>query len=373
LTLAGRAGCVVFVEDAVPRAALGAGHPRSLAVLRELAATADEVVVVPTQPASPVDVAPDPLPANVVVADGAPLDALGALLAATPRRVRLLWVARPHNMAWVASLRARLPALFAGTRIVYDSEALFARREIVRQALFGTPVPQARAERMVRQELYPAEIADGAAAVSEEEREILRVRLSCPVELVGYPAAWNASPRPFAERSGALFVGRALAPDSPNGESLRFLLGDVWPRLGPGAPPLSVAGMGCEPDGWLAPFAGDGVRLVGPVADLAPLYDAARIFVAPTRFAAGIPIKVLDAARHGVPVVATTLLARQLGWKDGEALRVADVPDAFASAVARIHGDEAMWRALRDGARAALSRDFDPDEFGRRVRRLAAG
>jgi len=276
-------------------------------------------------------------------------------------------------MAGVASLFARAPELFSGVRIVYDSEALFCRREIMRQALAGTPVSDSRAKRMIRQELYPAEIAHAATAVSEEECSLLRSRLACPVERVGYPAAWNDSGRPFAQRSGVLFVGAATSPDSPNGDALRFMLEEVWPRLGPGAPPLSVAGLGCEPDGWLAPFAGDRVRLVGPVADLAPLYDAARVFVAPTRFAAGIPIKVLDAARHGVPVVATTLLARQLGWKDGEALRVADVPDAFASAVARIHGDEAMWHALRDGARAALARDFDPDEFGRRVRRLAAG
>ena len=373
MTSSAAVGGVIFVEDALPQQARGAGHPRSLAVLRELAAIAEEVLVVPTLQLPSVAVSPDPLPANVVVAQGDSRDALPRMLAARPQRVRLVWVARPHNMAGVASLFARAPELFSGVRIVYDSEALFCRREIMRQALAGTPVSDSRAKRMIRQELYPAEIAHAATAVSEEECSLLRSRLACPVERVGYPAAWNDSGRPFAQRSGVLFVGAAPSPDSPNGDALRFMLEEVWPRLGPGAPPLSVAGLGCEPDGWLAPFAGDRVRLVGPVADLAPLYDAARVFVAPTRFAAGIPIKVLDAARHGVPVVATTLLARQLGWKDGEALRVADVPDAFASAVARIHGDEAMWHALRDGARAALARDFDPDEFGRRVRRLAAG
>src|SRR6516165_5151624 len=43
-----------------------------------------------------------------------------------------------------------------------------------------------------------------------------------------------------------------------------------------------------------------GVRLVGPVADLHPLYDAARVFVAPAHVAAGVPIKILEATAAGL-------------------------------------------------------------------------
>jgi len=54
------------------------------------------------------------------------------------------------------------------------------------------------------------------------------------------------------------------------------------------------------------------VTLRGPVTDLTPLYDSHRVFVAPTRFAAGVPYKVHEAASFGLPVVATDLLRRQL-------------------------------------------------------------
>ncbi len=364
---------VVFVEDHVPRSALGAGYPRSLATLRALAEIADRVVVVATQPPLPLDVAPDLLPANVAVSSGARADPVSEVLVALSGGARLLWVARPNNMALVAGLRARLPAQFEGVRIVYDSEAVFAQREIVRLAVAGLPVAAARAKRMVRQELYPAEVADAAAAVSDGEAAILRSHLRKPVERLAYPAPWHGGGPSFAERRGALFVGAAPSPETPNGDSLRYLLDDIWPRLGSAAPALDIVGRGCEPDGWLAGHLAPGVRLHGALADPTALYRRARVFLAPTRFAAGIPIKVLDAARFGVPVVATSLLAGQLGWQGSGALAVADEPAGFAAAIAAIHGNETAWTSLRDGARAALARDFDPDLFRRQAHRLALG
>jgi hypothetical protein len=37
-----------------------------------------------------------------------------------------------------------------------------------------------------------------------------------------------------------------------------------------------------------------------------------RVFAAPTRYSPGIPLKVHDAAAHGLPVVRTPLMAEQL-------------------------------------------------------------
>src|SRR5207253_7021477 len=94
-------------------------------------------------------------------------------------------------------------------------------------------------------------------------------------------------------------------------------------------------------------FRHEGVELLGAVEDLVPLYNRARVFIAPTRFSAGVPLKVYEAAAHGLPVVATDLLARQLGWEPGEDLLAAPAsdPDAFASACARLHDDADLWQS----------------------------
>jgi glycosyltransferase involved in cell wall biosynthesis len=80
------------------------------------------------------------------------------------------------------------------------------------------------------------------------------------------------------------------------------------------------------------------------------------VFIAPTRFAAGVPAKVIEAACNGIPVVATPLLVRQLGWEDGVEIASGDNAATFAQAVVMLYTDQPLWnrvcRAMADRTRA---------------------
>lgn len=54
----------LFVDDALPKRALGAGHPAGLATLRALAKRSERVLVVPTMGSLGAEPRADPLPAN---------------------------------------------------------------------------------------------------------------------------------------------------------------------------------------------------------------------------------------------------------------------------------------------------------------------
>ena len=122
------------------------------------------------------------------------------------------------------------------------------------------------------------------------------------------------------------------------------------------------------------PTPGVGINLLGEVADTRPLYQTARLFIAPTRFAAGTPYKIYEAAAMGLPCVVTTLLAEQLGWVHGEELLAvpANEPMAFAAAIARLYHDEALWMRLREGALKRLERENSPATFALAVKNLLA-
>jgi O-antigen biosynthesis protein len=113
----------------------------------------------------------------------------------------------------------------------------------------------------------------------------------------------------------------------------------------------------------------------GAVSDLVPLYDAHRVFIAPARFAAGIPYKVHEAAAFGLPVVATSLLSTQLGWPDGAVIGAADASDpaGFAARVIALHRDAALWNRIRAAALARVAMELDPGDFGSRVAVLTQG
>ena len=101
------------------------------------------------------------------------------------------------------------------------------------------------------------------------------------------------------------------------------------------------------------------VDLVGAAHDLASLYDSHRVFIAPTRFAGGIPFKVHEAASYGLPVVATDLLCRQVGWTPGSEIIAGgtDDPHAFARAVLSLYDNAHTWNTIRDNALARLERE----------------
>ena len=172
-----------------------------------------------------------------------------------------------------------------------------------------------------------------------------------------------------------LFVGAIHDMDNPNYDGLAWFIEEVLPiieRTLRWETRLTVAGY-IAPGVSLDRFKGHPrVTLRGEVTDLVPLYDANRVFIAPTRFAAGIPYKVHEAAAFGLPVVATGLLARQLGWRDAEAIGAADMtdPSGFAARVVALHRDAELWERIRQSALAHVSAELDPDDFASRLGRL---
>ena len=113
------------------------------------------------------------------------------------------------------------------------------------------------------------------------------------------------------------------------------------------------------------------VRFAGRLDDLAPIYDRHRVFVAPTRFAAGIPLKVVSAAAHGLPAVATSLLTGQLGWTDGDEIVDGgeNDPERFAERVVELYERSDLWQKVRRGAVDAVERSFGTAAFDRSIGR----
>jgi glycosyltransferase involved in cell wall biosynthesis len=102
---------------------------------------------------------------------------------------------------------------------------------------------------------------------------------------------------------------------------------------------------------------------MGAMRSLAEVYSGARVFVAPTRFAAGIPLKVYDAAAHGVPVVLTSVLATDLNWARKDEVLVADSAEEFSQACLQLHQDPNLWNAIRTNALRRVSVDCSPSRF----------
>jgi GT2 family glycosyltransferase len=345
---------VLFIEDTVPLRRIGSGFVRANDLVRVMVSLGYAVTVFPVNGCdhSLAQVFGD-MPDRVEVMHSLSLSHLAAFLKARPRYYDTLWVARTHNLAKVRPILARSTAKgMLNARIVLDTEAVTPHRAAMQAALAGNAYDLPAAMQAI---VADADICQQVVAVTAAEAETLR-SLGCPqVQVIGHMIAPQPTTRPFAQRSGMLFVGAIHQQDSPNFDGLIWFVDKVLP--------LIEAELKWETRLTIAGYIAPGVdfsrfehhpRIVarGTVADLDPLYDSHRLFVAPTRYAAGVPYKVLEAASRGVPVVATPVLCTELDWRPNHEILVADADDpaAFAAQVVAIYRDETLWRSVREGA-----------------------
>lgn len=368
---------VLFIDDDIPRASWGSGFPRTAAILSSLVASGNAVTFLAIN-APPTDWQEirRQVPIEVEVLTGTEYGLAQEYVLHAMHHLDAVLISRPHNMERLRGMVKLARAQGATARVIYDAEALFASRETLQARIEGAPLPPAEASRRLRREVALAATADVVTAVSEREVRQFRRSSGKPTLRLGHALDGSVGPKSFAERRGLLFVGPVLGEGSPNEDALRWFARQIWPglraRLGPDVPFVTA---GRQRGDLRSELLEAGIHCPGFQPDLTPLYGDARVFVAPTRFAAGLPLKVLEAAAQGVPVVATRLLGQQLGWRDGKEILLApsDDPAAFAQACRRLYEDQRLWQRLRAGALARIRRDYSPAGFRVALEQALAG
>lgn len=141
----------------------------------------------------------------------------------------------------------------------------------------------------------------------------------------------------------------------PNRQALRFLVGEVMPRLWSTTPDAHLRVVGRSPEA----FAGldPRVEILGFVDDLAAQYASSTGAVVPLLVGGGSPLKFVEAMAYGLPVVASTVAARGLAaCVPGVHFLHADGADAFASALASVIREDASAIGMR--GRELVEREY---------------
>lgn len=140
-------------------------------------------------------------------------------------------------------------------------------------------------------------------------------------------------PKPIRNDDGATLIFVGSFGYAPNVDAMLWFANDIWPLIRRSSTPrLQIVGRNM-PEEVAALAQHQGIEIIGEVDDLAPAYAAATLAVAPLRAGAGTRIKLIEAAAHGVPIVATSIAAQGLAFGAPESLWIGDEAEAFAAAV----------------------------------------
>jgi GT2 family glycosyltransferase len=366
-------GRLLIVDDRVPHPHLGSGFPRAMAIMNGFAALGIQVTLLPTD-----DRFQDwasvrgTLDRRIEVAFGYARDELVGFIEERRGLYGAILVSRPHNIESVNAAIEADASFLGACPLIYDSEALFCNRDISRHEVAGTPLSTSDVNALREQELALARFATTVLCVTDRERAEFVSAGSKDVRVLGHNMPTKPGRTPFRERQDILFVGPLYADDTPNGDSVVWFIDEVLPALRRRiSQPFRLILAGENRSPAIKQRLCAEIVSLGRVDDLAPLYESSRIFVAPTRFAAGLPHKIHEAAGKGMPVVATKILVDQLRWKAEGEILVGNDALSFAEACARLYSDPVVWETIRSGGLEAVDRDCSPKAFSAALDRLS--
>lgn len=352
----------LFIDDRIPDPALGSGYPRSYTLVTSLVAAGYGVTIFPLQfPEATEPIRTDLQQKGVEVLYGSangPLN-LSRHLEERPGYYDIILVSRPHNMRQVRSVLDRLEPR---PKVIYDAEAIYAERDLALARLTGTVVDAVAARRLVAEEVALTKGADCVLAVSDRDREIFTKHGAENVHTVGFSVDPHQIASVQEPRADLLFVGAILRSPSPNEDALLHFIDEIFPLILKDLD-CRLLIVGTNESRAIRAHASERVVVTGRVDELGSFYARAKVFVVPTRYAAGLPFKLYEASGYGVPSVVTPLIAAQVGWRDAGELLVGADPEDFARKVVSLYTDNDLWCRIGLAAAKAVARDCSREKF----------
>lgn len=355
---------ILWIEDAPPFAHMGAGFPRTKEMLMGLIELGHSVTLLPTfiTASDFADVYRD-TPREVEVALGVGIDGFEEFWKRRSVHYDTVIVSRPNNLKAVCHYLENTKKVRPELRLLYDAEAVFANREISERRYYGDPLTKAEEKRLLEKELLPAKPMDAVFAISKHEEKQFRSLGFTNVFMLRHHSHIQPTKRTYGERKDILFVGAVHSDSAPNALGLIDFIENALPliRSKLGAD-IKLYCAGKYHSEILLEYASDTEVFLGFVEDLSGWYERCRLFIAPAKFAAGIPLKIIEASSKGIPVVGTELARIQLGWSDEEMLS-ADSAASFADACVQVYSDESLWSRLREGALAKVREEYSREHI----------
>lgn len=208
---------------------------------------------------------------------------------------------------------------------------------------------------------------DGCTVASVRERDLLLSISPGYGPLAVIPNGVN--PRLYDEDFGPKEPNTLVFPGAltykANLWAMEFFLSQVFPRakaLSPNVKLYITGGYEGVPVGEA--FRQDGVTLTGYLEDVRPRIARSAVCVVPMTVGGGTRLKILEAMALGTPVVSTAKGAEGLEVTPGQDILIADTPQDFAEAVARILGDPGLRDRLVENGGRLVRQKYDWEAIG---------
>jgi O-antigen biosynthesis protein len=335
---------ILVIDDYIPAIRYGSGFPRLYEMLIALAELGYKVTFFPV--GNPVKVQPETgeLQQKGVEVFWGEYTNIEQFACERSGHYDVVLVSRPHVFKRMIPI---IQQYFPDAAILYDAEALFYTREILKAEITGSEMNNEESLKLARDEMQLIESADMVIAVSLNTKTLMRENSSQKnIEVWEHVQEVHDSRVDFKNREGLLFFGSFFAGSgSPNEDAVLYFTREIFPEI------HKILGcklyvVGTNPTQSIKDLASINIEVMGYVEDPGKYFNNCRVNVVPTRFAAGIPLKLLQAMSYGTPSVVSKLMADQLNLLDNNQVIIANNASEFSEKIVRLYSDEELWETI---------------------------
>ncbi len=361
---------VLYIDDRVPHADLGAGLTRANEIANRIQRLGYQLTIFPLNHLHREEwseVYKDISPFIEVIKDSGHLD-FSDFIRSRKDYYDIVWVSRPHNMDITIDMIRRFARM---ALLVYDAEAIFADRIKSQFRLKGIPVNDRNLLIQTKKEVKLAMKADTLVCVSSADANRFSTYGLSAIDVLGHTLKNRQSNFNFSDRKDLLFVGNLENPDSPNTDSVKWFRKEILELIIKEHPEIKLTIVGSYNKDLEKEVEHPNIKFMGKIPDLSELYDKHRIFIAPTRFASGIPHKLHEAASNGIPIVATNILQLQLKWTEDRDLISCHLnAKDFAEKLLQLYTDEEKWSSIQANAYKRIENELRSDRYDAQILRI---
>ena len=210
---------------------------------------------------------------------------------------------------------------------------------------------------------------DVAFSASDKEKRSLSLYGCRGVTVANVIKVPTGSPLHHAGRRVPTLIFVGTLGYAPNADGIAWFVSRVWRRLQRNLHfRVRLLIVGRDPSSAVMRLRSQrGIELAGNVPDVGPLYRRADLAIAPLRAGGGTRIKIIEAAAHGVPMVATRLAAEGTTFRPRAEMLIADDPETFLRACLELLRKRTLAVRLANHARRKARHDYSAEPWARLV------
>lgn len=189
------------------------------------------------------------------------------------------------------------------------------------------------------------------------------VKIGCKpqnISILPIPFRGNYVFNPPNNENVILFIGSFSW--FPNEVGILWFIQKVYPIVKAKIPQVKlkiIGGYGDKVENFINESKDKNIEFLGYKTRVEEIYKRSCVFIAPIVNGSGIPIKILDAMSHGIPVASTNLAVEGIKVKNGQDLLIGNNPNALAEAVIRIIKDKSLARRLSKNSYKFIKKNYN--------------